>query len=161
MLPSLRCTGLPLFHMWLWKIPQPLTPLTKHRAPSELYSVCVIRQKTGNIPTRANLLWHSAKVTHETHGPLVYFLWTICPSLYSIFFFKVWTSKAEDTEYATTLLDRNTSPLQLFFFVLFIVNVVGLICIKTACFTWRSILSSGWVNQRAGWDIWAEGVSAI
>lgn len=59
-LPSHRCTGLSLFHMWLRKIPHPLTPATKHRAPFELCSLCVIRLNTGNMSTRVNLRSHLA-----------------------------------------------------------------------------------------------------
>lgn len=62
-------TGLPLFH--IWKIPQPLASATKHRALSELYSICVIRQKMKkHTHTRENDL----TVTHQTQGPLVYFI---------------------------------------------------------------------------------------
>lgn len=43
----------------------------KTQSSSELYSICVIRQKTGNIPTRVNLPWHSAKIARQSQGTLV------------------------------------------------------------------------------------------
>lgn len=58
--------GFPSFTYDYGKIPQPLTTATKHRTLLELYSVCVIRQKTGNKAMHVNLLWDFAKVSPQT-----------------------------------------------------------------------------------------------
>jgi len=127
---SYLCRASPLFHIWLWKTPQPLTPATKHRAPFELYSVCVIRQETWNKPTRVNLLWHFAKVTHPTEDLLVCFLWTMRSPLCKMFLFLRSTFKAE----MPTILPHSWSEIQvccIHFSVLFTESVLlDLICIK-------------------------------